>query len=80
MAYQKSKKISSHTFQDRYCKTKDEGIPWWLRLCALTAEGLGLTPGWGARISQATWHRQKKKISVNADVKKLNPSIMLLGM
>ena len=51
----------------------------WLRFCALTAEGLGLTPGWGARISQAMWlsQKKKKKISVGEDVKKLNPSIIL---
>ena len=29
-------------------------------LCALTAEGMGLIPGWGTKISQASQHGQKK--------------------
>ena len=33
----------------------------WLRLCALTLEGLGSIPGWGTKIPQAMWHGRKKK-------------------
>ena len=32
----------------------------WLGLCAPTAGGTGWIPGWGTRISHATWHSQKK--------------------
>ena len=31
----------------------------WLRLCASTAGGMGLIPGWGTKMSHATWHGQK---------------------
>ena len=31
----------------------------WLGLCAFTAEGSGLIPGWGTKIPQAMQHRQK---------------------
>ena len=33
----------------------------WLRLCTLTAEGLGSIPGQGTKIPQAMRHGQKKK-------------------
>ena len=31
----------------------------WLGLCAFTAEGPGLIPGWGDKILQAVWYGQK---------------------
>ena len=33
----------------------------WLGLCAVTAEGAGLTPGWGTKIPQAAQLGEKKK-------------------
>ena len=33
----------------------------WLRLCASTAGGTGLIPGWGTKIPHAVWYGQKKK-------------------
>ena len=33
----------------------------WLRLCASTAGGTDLIPGWGTKILWAMWHSQKKK-------------------
>ena len=33
----------------------------WLELYTLTAEGLGSIPGWGTKIPQAMWCRQKEK-------------------
>ena len=33
----------------------------WLGLGAFTAEGPGSIPGWGTKIPQAVWCRQKKK-------------------
>ena len=33
----------------------------WLGLCAFTAKGLGLIPGWGTKIPQAMQLSQKKK-------------------
>ena len=33
----------------------------WLRLCALTVDGLGSIPGWGTKIPQAMKHGQKNK-------------------
>ena len=35
----------------------------WLRLRASTEGGAGWIPGQGTKISQATWHSQKKKKS-----------------
>ena len=32
-----------------------------LGLCALTAKGPGLIPGWGTTIPHVTWRNQKKK-------------------
>ena len=32
----------------------------WLILCASTAGGMALTPGWGTKILNAMWHGQKK--------------------
>ena len=37
----------------------------WLRLCALTLEGLSSIPGWGTKIPQAMWHGQKKEKQTN---------------
>ena len=37
----------------------------WLRLCASTAGGTDLIPGWGTKILWAMWHSQKKKITGN---------------
>ena len=33
----------------------------WLRLCASTAGGTGLIPGWGTKTPHALWHGQKQK-------------------
>ena len=33
----------------------------WLGLRAFTGEGAGSIPGWGTKITQDTWHSQKKK-------------------
>ena len=33
----------------------------WLQLHTFTAEGLGLIPGWGIKISKAIWHGWGKK-------------------
>lgn len=59
-------------------KQKMRGNSWvvqWLRFFALTAEGLGLTPGWelGSHRPCGSAKKKKKKISVCEDVKKLNP-------
>ena len=34
-------------------------VVWWLRLCASTAEGMDLIPGWGTKISHV-WGKKKK--------------------
>ena len=34
----------------------------WLGLCAFIAEGLGLIPGRGTKILQATWHAKKTNL------------------
>ena len=36
----------------------------WLRLHASTAGSMGSIPGWGTKISHATWHGQKEKNSI----------------
>ena len=48
----------------------------WLGLCASTTGGLGLIPGWGAKIPHAVQHGQKKKknlkkTSENREVKSI---------
>ena len=40
----------------------------WLVLCAFTAEGPGSMHGQKTRISQAAWHRQKKKKPVTSKI------------
>ena len=37
----------------------------WLRLCAANAGGMGLNPGQGTKIPQATWCSQKKRRLTN---------------
>ena len=37
----------------------------WLGLCALIAKGLGLIPGWGAKVPQAEQCCKKKKNQKN---------------
>ena len=49
----------------------------WLRLLALTAEGLELIPCQGTKVPQATWHSQTSKQTKNlpfrgADSKEIN--------
>ena len=39
----------------------------WLGLCAFTAEGPGLIPGWGDKILQAVWYGQKKRGEVGVE-------------
>ena len=34
----------------------------WLGLHTSTAEGMGLIPGWGAKIPQGRWQGQKKRV------------------
>jgi len=41
-------------------KIKNRGLPWWLKLHTFTAEGTGLTSGWGTKIPHAPWHSQKQ--------------------
>lgn len=55
--------IISHLLGIVIKETKDEEfqVVQWLRFCALTAEGLGLTPGWGARIHRPCGSAKKKK-------------------
>ena len=33
----------------------------WLRFCTSNAGGSDSIPGWGTKISHATWHSQKEK-------------------
>ena len=44
-----------------YFKDTDGLAVQWLGLCTFTAEGMGLTPGQGIKIPQATWYGQKWK-------------------
>ena len=36
-------------------------VVWWVRLCASTARGVGLSPDWGTKIPHAMHCDQKKK-------------------
>ena len=40
---------------------RDSRVVQWLGLCAHTAGGLGLIPGWGTKIPHAVWHGPEKK-------------------
>ena len=56
-----SKKLGLKKFKPKK-KKKEKGnflVVQCLGLCAFTAEGLGLIPGWGTKVPQPMWHRQK---------------------
>ena len=38
-------------------------VVWWLRLCASTAEGMDLIPGWGTKISHV-WQKKNKTAEI----------------
>ena len=77
---------------------RDQNGFWWNSLaiqcsglCALTAESLGLVPGWGSKIAQATWYGQppqKQKGVLHASHhllqtfwgRSLNPSLLKCGL
>ena len=43
----------------------DSPVVKWLELCAFTAEGLGLIPGQGTKIPQASWYGQNNNNKIN---------------